>query len=240
MISPEILQRYALFNGLEPTFLEDLSSICQHQTIERGKWLFHEGDSAAALYLIVHGSMEIKLKFEEKRNIFVTLSTLHDGDVLGWSAVVDPYIYSLGAVAADDAELLRFDGEPLRRLLEEHADQGYILMGSIAHAAATRVNLLRERVPDLSSRIIISTLLSGLSIATGILVVVFGIAVVLAAANGYKGVAPAIPMVLVCMVVPAALLFFARLIYPSVPRDAPAEEAPDSFTPLDTKPTMEV
>ena len=215
MVSSETLQRFPLFAGLEPAFLADLSSLSEERTAQKDEWLFHEGDSADALYLIVQGSVDLKLKLDEKRNIYGTLSTLSDGNALGWSAIVEPYIYSMGAIASDQTQVLRFESKDLRALLEKSPDQGYILMRNIAQTMATRVNLLSERAPRLSWRLLVSTGFYIVGIATGALVLVAGVSLLFIALSGSSRATQVLPEVLFCLIFPAVLLILASIIYPA-------------------------
>jgi len=215
MMNIGTLQRFSLLAGLEPAFLEKLSSISQDKAVEKGEWLFHEGDSADALYLILQGSIDLKLKLDEKKNIYGTLTTLRAGNALGWSAVVEPYIYTLGAVALEDSRLVRLNSEDLRVLLKEYPEQAYILMQAIAQAMATRVNLLSERAPSLSWRLALSILFYVLGIGTGILVLLLGLSVIISVIEGYSGIPQTISITLLCLIVPAVFLYLARHIYPA-------------------------
>jgi CRP-like cAMP-binding protein len=223
MIGSDTLQRFSLFVEVEQPLLEELSAISREKTISKGEWLFHEGDKADALYLVIHGRVELKLKLDEKRNLYITVTTLSEGDALGWSAIVEPYVYTLGALALDHVKLLRLDGENLRLLLEKHPEQGYILMRNIAKDMGTRVSVLSERVPDLSWRSILSTLLLVLGILSGIMVLLLGLSAILSTFGGYAGAAQALPVALFCLIFPAAFLFFARMIYPAKPRELALE-----------------
>jgi CRP-like cAMP-binding protein len=219
MIGSDTLRRFSLFVEVEQPFREELSAISQEKAISKGEWLFHEGDKADALYLVLHGQVELKLKLDEKRNLYVTLTTLGEGDALGWSAIVEPYVYTLGALALDQVKLLRLEGENLRLLLEKNPEQGYILMRNITRAMGSRVNLLSERVPDLSWRSILSTVLLVTGVLSGIVVVLLGLGAIFGALSGQTGTAQALPVALFCLIFPAAFLLFARMIYPAESRN---------------------
>ncbi len=210
MIPPETMRRYSVLADLESEFLGELSAICHETTAEKDEWLFHEGDSADALYLITRGSVELKLRLDEKRNIHVRVTTLHEGDILGWSAIVKPYVYSLGAVASADTRLLKFSGKNLRVLLEIRPEQGYILMRNIAQTMASRVSVLSEQVPSVGWRLLLSTVLSVLGIVTGLVLLVLGIPTLLAAFNGSSAATQAVPVALFCLIFPLGFLFLAR------------------------------
>lgn len=215
MIRPDTLRRFSLFAEMEPAFVEQLASLSQDKMVDKREWLFHEGDPAEALYLIIRGRIELKVKLDEKRNLDATLTTLHEGDVLGWSAIVEPYIYSLGAFASDNTELAQLDGARLRTLLEQQPEQGYILMRNIAKAMGTRVNILSDRVPDLSSRSLVSMVLLVLGVLSGIVVVFIGLSAIISTLAGYTGTSQAIPVALFCLIFPIGFLILARITYPT-------------------------
>ncbi len=61
----------------------------------------------------------------------VTVDLITKGDAMGWSAVIEPYVYTLSARCIDDSKAIAFDGAKLR----EHASpspwtrQGLYLAG---------------------------------------------------------------------------------------------------------------
>ena len=222
MISTETLRHFSLLAELEPALLESLAPISQFVILEKGEWLFHEGDAANALYLIDQGTVDLKLKLDEKQAIYATLTILRDGEMLGWSAIVDPYVYTLGARASDSTRLVKFDGARLRLLLAQHPDQGYRLLRSISQAMASRVNILSERTPSLTWRLMVSGALFTLSLVTGLLIVVLGVSILVAALGGSSNAVQALPVALLCLIVPIGVSIVARLIYPASERSIPA------------------
>lgn len=149
MISPETLHRYALFAGLEPEVFNDLAMIGDEETLAAGSWVFHEGDTAEALYLVDRGSVELKLNLDDEGAHQIVLATLVAGEVLGWSALVEPYIYTLGAVAATDARLIRLDGPGLRTFMIDDCISGTLLMQRLAQALGKRLTNLRLQFASL-------------------------------------------------------------------------------------------
>ena len=219
MVSSETLRRFSLLAGLEPAFLEGLSALSQSRSIEQEHWLFYEGDKAEALYLIVTGRVELKINIDPKRNTYVTLASLGEGDFFGWSAIVEPYIYSLGAITADSTQLVTFEGNDLRALLEKHPDQATGFMQIIVQTMATRLNTLTQRAPELSMRFVISRTLTGLGIATAILVVILGVVAFASTVNGRVRAGDYILVTLFCLMFPAVCFFIAFLIRPGRSRD---------------------
>jgi CRP/FNR family cyclic AMP-dependent transcriptional regulator len=149
MISPEVLRRFSLFAGLDAEVFKDLAMTGEEVTVSAGEWLFKEGAAADALYLIMEGTVDLKINVNEAGTEQADLSSLVSGDVTGWSALVEPYTYTLGAVATSNVCAARLNGEQLRSLMEAQPEVGYQLMHRVAQAIATRLTNLRVRFVSL-------------------------------------------------------------------------------------------
>lgn len=150
MISPEMLRRYSLFAGLDPALFKEIAMLGDEITLEKDEWLFHEDDEADALYLVASGAVELKIQLGQQAAAhFADLSTLVEGDVVGWSALVEPYVYTLSAVAASPATLIRLDAPRLRALMDENSEFGYTLMSRLAGALGERLTHLRVQFVSL-------------------------------------------------------------------------------------------
>jgi CRP-like cAMP-binding protein len=145
MISPEQLRRFSLFAGLDPGVFKSLSMMADEVSVSEGEWLFHEGEEADSLYLILKGTVELKLNLDEQGTRQADLETLVEGDTVGWSALVEPHIYGLAAVASAETTLVQLDAVKLREWMAENTEQGYVLMHRIAQVIKTRLNNMRVR-----------------------------------------------------------------------------------------------
>ena len=217
MITANTLNNFELLSTLEPTLIENLAAVGQERAINAGEWLFHEGESADALYLIVDGKMELKLHLDRTQDTYIALNTLGKGDALGWSCLVEPYAYRLGAIAVKNTQLIKIDAGALREILKEHPDQGYILMQGITQAMATRMSAISEHVPDMSPKLVLSTVFLGLGVATALITILLGFYMINALADGNS---QGIPVFLFCLLFPAGFLYLARMLYPEAIQEA--------------------
>ena len=76
----------------------------------------------------------------------LTVQTLHDGDILGWSWLIPPYKWKYDGRAAEMTRAIAFDGKCLRDKCEHDHDMGYELLKRIAsilgeHLDSTRFQL---------------------------------------------------------------------------------------------------
>ncbi len=62
---------------------------------------------------------------------------------MGWSAVVEPFIYTLGALCIDNSKLIAIDAAKIRDLMDEDCDLGYKVMKAIAKIISSRLSHTR-------------------------------------------------------------------------------------------------
>ena len=212
MISSDQLRDFSIISHLDQDFIEKLAGACDLITIEPDEWIFHEGEPADYLYLVLGGAVDLKLRIGERRAAFTTLNTLRHGDPLGWSALVEPYTYRLSAITQDTTELIRMDGVAVRQIIEEHPDQGFHIMKVVAQGVSTRVATLSEHVPGVSPRLIASTLLGIFGAVWGVMAIAFLLSVIYAASkDGYD---EDLTTLFMCLLMPIFLLGLAYWLYP--------------------------
>lgn len=69
----------------------------------------------------------------------VTVDVITKGEAMGWSAVVEPHIYTLGARCIDDSKFIVFDASKLRTILNADKGLGFKFMHATAKIIATRL-----------------------------------------------------------------------------------------------------
>jgi CRP/FNR family transcriptional regulator, cyclic AMP receptor protein len=149
MISPETLRRFAVFAGLDPEVFKELAMLGEEVTLNAGDWLFKDGDAADALYLVLSGAVDLKIALDEAKTKYIDLETVVQGEAMGWSALVEPYEYTLGAAAAADVQLAKLDSVQLRKYLAENPAAGYTFMCRAAQGIAGRLTNMRVRLASM-------------------------------------------------------------------------------------------
>ena len=150
MVSVEVLRQCRVFEQLSLAALTELSSIGTEVTVKAGDWLFHEADPADALYLIIAGQVSLNLATRDKRGTSFEFGTRTTGEILGWSAVVGPHFYSLGARAVTDTKVVKFGGEQLLAFIQNNPEPGNLVMQGITQVASLRMQLIRARLGQLT------------------------------------------------------------------------------------------
>ncbi len=145
MISPEQLRSFSLFAGVAPERLKELAMIGEEIELDEGEYVFREGEAANALYLIVKGSVDLLIALDEEKTKHVNLSTVVQGDAVGWSALVEPYVFTMSGVCSVKSTLIKLDSGTLRRLAYSNPEWGVKLMSQLAKLMGERLTNVRVR-----------------------------------------------------------------------------------------------
>jgi CRP/FNR family transcriptional regulator, cyclic AMP receptor protein len=137
MISPEVLRRYPYFAGIDDSSLKAVAMIADERTCAAGSRLFSEGDPADTMNIIARG--EVNIQYVLGSGEHRTVDVLVDGDILGWSALVEPHKYTAIGTASKETVLVMIDAKELRGLCSGTPLLGYRLMSQIAKLLAHRL-----------------------------------------------------------------------------------------------------
>jgi CRP/FNR family transcriptional regulator, cyclic AMP receptor protein len=153
MTSCNDLMQFDFFRFFSEPDCEKLSSIAEEMVVEAGTQMYKKGDPASHIYLIKEGKIILKMESYMGMNkppLEVTVDIITGGDAMGWSAVVEPYIYTLGALVIDNSSIIALKAQELRELMNSDCMLGYKIMQQttklIAHRLDhTRIILVGER-----------------------------------------------------------------------------------------------
>lgn len=134
------------FAGLAPAQLELIAGCATNMRAAAGEYLFREGEQADSFYAIRHGSVALELHVPARDA--VTIETLHNGDLLGWSWLFPPHRWEFDGRAREDTALISFDGACLRGKCEADHELGYDLMRGFAQVIIARLQATRLRLLD--------------------------------------------------------------------------------------------
>jgi CRP/FNR family transcriptional regulator, cyclic AMP receptor protein len=78
----------------------------------------------------------------------LTVQTVDEGDVVGWSWLFPPYRWHFDARALDSVRAVAFDGACLRRKCDEDNSLGYELLGRFSPVMLERLQATRMQLLD--------------------------------------------------------------------------------------------
>lgn len=153
MIAISLLKKFAFLKDLTNDQLIKLESLAKEENYQAGTQLYVNGDPARCLYLVQEGKVALFMDNymgPGKPPMQVTIDIVAPGESMGWSAVVEPFIYTLSARCLEDTKLVAFDSEKLRDLMDEDCDLGYRILQATAKVISnrlthTRIILVGER-----------------------------------------------------------------------------------------------
>jgi CRP/FNR family cyclic AMP-dependent transcriptional regulator len=121
-----ILAEHPFFKDLDPRHLDLVVGCASNVRFDAGKFIFRQGEEADQFYLIREGLVALEI-FVPGRGA-VTVQTLGEGEVLGWSWLVPPYRWMFDAHATELTRAIALDGKCLRNKSEQDHDLGYQLL----------------------------------------------------------------------------------------------------------------
>ncbi len=138
----------------EHPFLKDLSSghldllvgCASNVRFEAGQFVFREGEEANAFYVIRQGRVAVEVFSAAKGQI--TIETVGEGEILGWSWLVPPYYWHFDARATELTRAVVLDGKCLRTKCEQDHELGYGLLQRFASILMQRLEATRLQLLD--------------------------------------------------------------------------------------------
>jgi CRP-like cAMP-binding protein len=150
MVSVKGLKEFGVFKGLDDSELTKLAELCRERTFPKGAFCFHQGKKAMELHFCRSGKVDIVVELSQPSGVVeVTVHTAEEGDVFGWSAVVEPHTYTASARCIEKTEDICIKGSDLTSLFEQNPRMGYIVMRNLSSAVSSRLTDTRQKLTTL-------------------------------------------------------------------------------------------
>jgi CRP-like cAMP-binding protein len=148
MSAIDALKRCEIFLGLHDDDLQNIVDLpsCQEKTYQAQEVIFHSGQSAEHLCVLVEGKVDLLAGASSSApNSEPTLITIiGKGSVFGWPALVPPHIFSLTAMAKAPSQVLTIGGDDIRSLFERHPHIGYEVIKCLLQVVASRFRTIEQ------------------------------------------------------------------------------------------------
>ncbi|MGC9976893.1 MAG: cyclic nucleotide-binding domain-containing protein [Syntrophales bacterium] len=142
MVSPDQLKNYNFFKGFTNEELKKFAEIASEESYKAGVQIWKKGEPAGNLSLLKEGKVLMTMDTyagPSRPPMQVTVDVVTKGDAMGWSAVVEPYIYTLGTRCIDDSQLINFNAAKVREMINKDKALGFKFMHAIAKVVAARL-----------------------------------------------------------------------------------------------------
>lgn len=141
-----LLSRHPFFAGLKPEYLALIAGCGRNVHFPAGTYLAREGDTADRFFAIRGGRVAVETHAAPRGAL--TLQTLGEGEILGWSWLFPPYVWQFDSRAVDDVRATAFDGACLRTKCDADPVLGYDLMKRLAYLVSRRLEAARRQLLD--------------------------------------------------------------------------------------------
>ncbi|MBI1978186.1 MAG: cyclic nucleotide-binding domain-containing protein [Candidatus Omnitrophica bacterium] len=142
-----IMAKHDFLSRMKKPHLKILSGCASNVVFKPDQYIFHEGERADRFYLIRAGKVAIEIRSPEKDSI--TIDTVGQGEVIGWSWLVPPYRWHFDARAVELTRAIALDGRCLRTKCERDHDLGYELLKRFTNVVVQRLSATRLQLLDL-------------------------------------------------------------------------------------------
>ena len=147
------LARLSLFEGLEPADLEPLSLTSVRRTLADGETLVEIGEPISEVHWLEKGQLALRVRHEQR---WILVSTLHPGDLLGWSALREEPTALSTARAIGPATLISMPAASLLELLAGGSSKSELLLKRLFGIATQHLDESRAQLLQLGREGVIS------------------------------------------------------------------------------------
>jgi len=142
-----LLAKHPFFAELDQPYLELITGCAANMRIKQGEFLFREGSEAKQFFIIREGVVTLEVHVPGAGS--VTIQTVEEGDVVGWSWLFPPYRWHFTGRAVTGLRVIALDGKCLREKCEQDHDLGYEFLKRFSHIILDRLQATRLQLLDL-------------------------------------------------------------------------------------------
>lgn len=140
-----ILKEHSFFKDLPQQYFDFIVGCASNAVFKQGEVILKEGEPADKFYVIRSGLVAIYIDQRPQNPI----QTIHEGDILGWSWLIQPYRYRFSAEARENTRAVVLDGKCLREKCEKNSDLGYELLKRLMSVFTQRLEATRLQLLDI-------------------------------------------------------------------------------------------
>ncbi len=146
------LKQCQLFSGMSDDSLAEVAETCVVRGLEKGEYLFREGDPAQGFYVVQSGAINVHRVTpdgkEQVIHVFRPFSSFAE------IALASSEVYPADAVAVQSSQVLLVQRRPLRELIQRNPDVAFHIISSMSLHLRHLVQLLEDqKYKDIESRL---------------------------------------------------------------------------------------
>lgn len=122
--------------------LDELRECC----FESGEWVFREGSTGDALYVVESGSVDVVKEQGDEEN--TTLANLGAGEFFGEMSLINRQPRSASIRAAEETVLLKLPGENFQDMMSSNHRTALKITYNIARVLSNRLESMNEKLDE--------------------------------------------------------------------------------------------
>jgi len=145
----DTLKSSEFFGGLETGYMKKVGTLCRGGSYQKGEMIFKEENEAKEIYVLVDGRVALEMEVRpvpSRPGIPTAVEVVTQGETLGWSALVEPCVYTLSARCITNCRVLAIKGDMLRKVMADDVGLGYELMKRLTKIISSRLTNTRLRL----------------------------------------------------------------------------------------------
>ena len=146
-----LLADHPVLTGLADDHITLITGCARNVKFNPGEFLFRAGGPADAFYIVRRGRVSVET-FEPKRGP-VTIETISDGELLGWSWLIPPYTWHFDARALSLVRAIALDATCLRTKCDNDTALGYELLKRFSLIMEQRLEATRLQLLDMYAHV---------------------------------------------------------------------------------------
>ena len=131
-----IIKEMELFKGIDHEIMNEIANMCSEKSYVKGTVIFEKDEEAKCLYILVEGTVKLKVK----NGGTITYSLTDLGDIFGWSCMVESGRYTASGVCATDLKALEIEREALDKIFNLHPHVGIKVLKRLAGVFSKRIS----------------------------------------------------------------------------------------------------
>lgn len=135
------LSTHSSFHDMEPSYLAKLAGFGKEVSYNDGEVFMRQDEKANRFYVLQRGKVSIEIPSITGEP--VSLGTISEDEILGWSWLFPPYKWSFEARALEDVTAIEFDADAVHAACREDHRFGYDIVLRISGAMMERLKAAR-------------------------------------------------------------------------------------------------
>ena len=156
-VSIKDLRGVDIFAGLPDQELEQIAKACILRSYKAGEYCAIENEPTDELLVVNEGTVAIEMRCKHTHDCFAQalgIGTLTKGNVLGWSALVEPHVLAASARCIEEVQIICMKASDLQLIFRERPSIEHVVMKNLATIINSRLTKCRAHLAGLVTEMI--------------------------------------------------------------------------------------